>query len=614
MTNGTHLSAGDRLATLFPDPNAAVPHAPWWRTRRFAAAVAVVLVASVVLAARAFGSSGPAFETAVVGRRSVDAALTGTATVEPVSQATVAFPISGTVASVNVNVGDTVAVGQPLASLDPASLLENVHTKQEALAQAQLALDNAVSGQSSGAGGSGAGSSGSGTGSSGVGRSSSSSSSASQRSFRTGSSATARFVSLQSMSPDPEIANAQQAVINAQHAVDVAIATADNALHTATTMCAAIGNDPNTPPTSQQISACQQALAAVQDAQSDVRAKQNTLVEASNTLDALLQQRANEPPTTTTPPTTTPAPPSTAGASGGTQSAPSGTVTGGGTTPSGAGSRTSGAGSGGGGSGGGGGGGSSPSAADLASDQQAVDAAAADVAVAEQALNQATIGSPIDGTVVAVNLAAGESVDAASSTANVVVQGDGGYEVATTVSVDRVGDVAVGQAASLVPDGGHKELSGKVAYISVVPTTGSDSSSNASSGTPTYLVIVGLDRSDANLRNGSTGTVSIVTGNATSALAVPTSAVTTFGNRHTVEVLDGGDTRRVSVTVGTVGDTWTEIKHGLTAGQQVVLADLSEPLPSSATQSSSTNGTDGFPGRFTFRGGGGFPTGGFRGG
>src|SRR5438477_4076062 len=148
MTNGTHLSAGDRLATLFPDPNAAVPHAPWWRTRRFAAAVAVVLVASVVLAARAFGSSGPAFETAVVGRRSVDAALTGTATVEPVSQATVAFPISGTVASVNVNVGDTVAVGQPLASLDPASLLDDLHSKQQALAQAQLALDNALSGQS----------------------------------------------------------------------------------------------------------------------------------------------------------------------------------------------------------------------------------------------------------------------------------------------------------------------------------------------------------------------------------------------------------------------------------------------------------------------------------
>ena len=94
---------------------------------------------------------------------------------------------------------------------------------------------------------------------------------------------------------------------------------------------------------------------------------------------------------------------------------------------------------------------------------------------------------------------------------------------------------------------------------------------------------------------------------------MPTSAVTTFGNRHTVEVLDGGTTRQVSVTVGAVGDTWTEIKHGLTGGRQVVLADLSAPLPSSATQSSSTNGTGGFPGRF-FPGGGGSQTGGFRGG
>ncbi len=117
-------------------------------------------------------------------------------------------------------------------------------------------------------------------------------------------------------------------------------------------------------------------------------------------------------------------------------------------------------------------------------------------------MNQATIGSPIDGTVVAVNLNVGDTVSAASSTANVVVQGAGGYEVATTVSVDRVGQVAVGQPATLVPDGGRKALTGKVAYISVVPTT----SSTTSDATPTYLVIVGLDRSDSNLENGSTGT------------------------------------------------------------------------------------------------------------
>jgi hypothetical protein len=61
------------------------------------------------------------------------------------------------------------------------------------------------------------------------------------------------------------------------------------------------------------------------------------------------------------------------------------------------------------------------------------------------------------------------------------------------------------------------------------------------------------------------------------------------------------------VTVGAVGDTWTEIKGGLAVGQQVVLANTSEPLPSSATQSATQNGADGFPSPFRF-GGAGFPS------
>ena len=54
-----------------------------------------------------------------VADHDVDAVLNGVATIEPVSQATVAFPVSGTVASVDVEVGDRVAVGQTLATLDP---------------------------------------------------------------------------------------------------------------------------------------------------------------------------------------------------------------------------------------------------------------------------------------------------------------------------------------------------------------------------------------------------------------------------------------------------------------------------------------------------------------
>ena len=185
-------------------------------------------------------------------------------------------------------------------------------------------------------------------------------------------------------------------------------------------------------------------------------------------------------------------------------------------------------------------------------------------------------------------------MSSSSTTADVVVQGDGGFEVTTTVSVDQVADVAVGQQASVVADGSHESLEGKVTSISVAPVD--------STSTTNYRVVIGLDSPDARLENGSTGTVSIVTESAKSALAVPTSAITTTGRRHTVDVIDGDTTRTVAVEVGVVGSTWTEIKSGVSRGEDVVLADLSKGLPGSAT--SSTSNTPQFGrGGFTFPGG-----------
>ena len=93
--------------------------------------------------------------------------------------------------------------------------------------------------------------------------------------------------------------------------------------------------------------------------------------------------------------------------------------------------------------------------------------------------------------------------------------------------------------------------------------------------------------------DGAVASVALVTSSAQGVLAVPTSAVHTNGNRHTVEVLDKGKLTEVTVGVGTVGDTWTQVTSGLTAGQVVVLADLSEALPGSATDGSTTNNRNG---------------------
>ena len=63
--------------------------------------------------------------------------------------------------------------------------------------------------------------------------------------------------------------------------------------------------------------------------------------------------------------------------------------------------------------------------------------------------------------------------------------------------------------------------------------------------------------------------------------------------RHTVTVLENGRTQEVPVRVGVVGATWMSITSGLTAGQEVVLANVKEPLPGSATSVATNNGAFG---------------------
>ncbi len=116
----------------------------------------------------------------------------------------------------------------------------------------------------------------------------------------------------------------------------------------------------------------------------------------------------------------------------------------------------------------------------------------------------------------------------------------------------------------------------------MVPTT-------STTGTSSFAVAIALDGDTSALHNGGIGSVAIVTGSTAATLAVPTSAVTTDGSTHTVQVYDGTTVTTTRVEVGVIGPVWTQITSGVTEGQQVVLAELDKPLPSSATSSSNSN-------------------------
>jgi multidrug efflux pump subunit AcrA (membrane-fusion protein) len=219
------------------------------------------------------------------------------------------------------------------------------------------------------------------------------------------------------------------------------------------------------------------------------------------------------------------------------------------------------------------------SAAQLAADQAAIDAAEAQLTAAEQDLAAATLKSPAAGKVAAVGLTAGAS----SSGKTITIVGTGVPGVEATVSLSEANLVKVGQSVSVAVDGVAKKLHGTVESVGLLSST--------SDSTTTIPITVKLEADSPDLFDGSGADVVITTGTAADVVAVPNSAIHSDARgRHTVTVLNGGKTSTVQVTLGVAGRDETQIKSGLKVGDHVVLADFSQSLPSSSTDSSNNGG------------------------
>jgi len=231
------------------------------------------------------------------------------------------------------------------------------------------------------------------------------------------------------------------------------------------------------------------------------------------------------------------------------------------------------------------------------------------VAIAKQNLTFATLTSPIAGTVVSVALAAGDDVSAASTSAVITVQGDGGYVVTSTVPLAKIAKVAAEQTASVTLPAFGKTYTGSVASIGVQNVS--------ETSTPSYSVTVAIDAGDDDLRIGATARATVTVSTSQDVLTVPTSAVTTSGSTSTVQVLKNGAPTTVSVEVGAQGSERIQITKGLEAGQQVILADLDQAITSGSDDDSGSSGLSGLSGSNSGRSGfsgSGFSGGGFSGG
>ncbi len=534
------------------------------RRRRLAAAAiaGVVLVGGGGVAyAQAQGSPG-SYRTATVTTGDVDETISLSGTITASDRQDLSFGAGGTVKKVAAEAGDVVRSGSTLATLDSTDL-ETAVTKAEAtLAKAKAQLETDKASQAST-----------------VTDSETPAAATPSKSTPTQSTPTQSTPTSSTPTQSPalkealaKLATQQTDVTSAQSAATEAISASKSALAAQVEACKAAETEEPAPGESdgEEESAglsqeCSDALDAVQAAQDVVADKQDTLQTAlealSTTLTAAVKavgEPSSTPSTPSTPSTSkTPSVPDDA------DTTPT-TPTTSGSTPSGA------------------AGGPTVTAATLAQDQASIDTAEAQLTEAERQLKSATLTAPFAGEILSVSVAKGDVV--ADSDVVVVIKGDGATTVTTTVTLDQIEDVTVGQTAAVTPAGVVKATDGTVSSIGLLP--------DASSGTSTYPVTIELAEPVA-APEGSTASISLVTGRAESVLTVPSSAVSTT-IRTTVSVLVDGRPVVTPVTVGVVGATRTEITDGLTKGQEIVLADLDADLPSGdATTTSLTGG--GFP-------------------
>src|ERR1700728_2927374 len=116
----------------------------WWT----GGAVVVLLAGAGVGPWLATSSSGAQYRLTAATTGTVQQVVSATATIEAVNQADLNFGTAGKVATVNVVVGQSVAAGTVLGTLDPSSLEVTVAQDQASVATAESTLNDAEDGES----------------------------------------------------------------------------------------------------------------------------------------------------------------------------------------------------------------------------------------------------------------------------------------------------------------------------------------------------------------------------------------------------------------------------------------------------------------------------------
>lgn len=203
------------------------------------------------------------------------------------------------------------------------------------------------------------------------------------------------------------------------------------------------------------------------------------------------------------------------------------------------------------------------SANDLAAARTQLTSASIAVDKAKYNMEQATLISPIDGVVSALNYKKGDIILDSSTADSVatIINNDTLY-IEVNVEEADISKLKVGDKAAVTFDAvDGVNLTGEISFISLTSTTNS-------SGIVTYLVRVILTNTNKDqIREGMTASIEFITSEAKDVVAIPVQAVSNIGDKPSVEMLDGSIR---NVTTNFTDGKKVEIVSGLNAGEVVV--------------------------------------------
>ena len=262
--------------------------------------------------------------------------------------------------------------------------------------------------------------------------------------------------------------------------------------------------------------------------------------------------------------------------------------------------------------------------AQLAADKAALVAARNQLSSAKAALAGATLTSPIDGVVAAVNLAVGQSVSgpgsngsangqagSSSSSAQIEVISTDSWIVNVTVDAASVDLIKVGDQAQLSITGySGGTVYGTISSIAVLPASSSDTAS--------YPVVIAVTGSKSGLHDGQDVTATLIYKQLSNVIVVPTLALhrNSSGGEYVDKVVDG-KVVQTTVQIGAVSGLQTQITSGLSAGDKIQVQQFTARRTGGnsgqPTEITRGNFGGGKVGGGTFGGGGAFGGGGLGG-